>query len=67
MTRDGIFLRADKGKALYCTFNEINYGSEIALGYLYYDKDGNLLPEPYLLTEADFIEIDIEEKETKNN
>lgn len=57
MKQEGIKLIADKGKVLYCTFLESNYGREVSLGYVYYDKDGVLLEEPYLLEAKDFEEI----------
>lgn len=56
--QEGAVLYAEEGKDLFCTFNEMNYGSEVWLGYVYYDKDGNELEKPYLLTEKDFVEID---------
>lgn len=58
MKIDGNHLTADEGKDLYCNFNERNYGTDVYLGYVYYDKDMNKLNEPYLLTINDFIEID---------
>lgn len=57
MKQEGIKLIADKGKVLYCTFLESNYGREVSLGYVYYDKDGVLLKEPYLLEAKDFEDI----------
>lgn len=57
MKQEGIKLIADKGKVLYCTFLESNYGREVSLGYVYYDKDGVLLEKPYLLEAKDFEEI----------
>lgn len=57
MKQEGIKLIADKGKVLYCTFLESNYGREVGLGYIYYDKDGKRLEEPYLLELKDFKEI----------
>lgn len=57
---DVTVLVADEGKDLYCKFHEENEGKEIWLGYVYYDKDSNLLEEPYMLTPDDFIEIDEE-------
>lgn len=57
MKQEGIKLIADKGKVLWCTFLEANYGREISLGYVYYDKDGQKLLEPYLLEAKDFEEI----------
>ena len=57
MTKNGNKITADKGKVLYCTFLEANYGREVNLGYVYYDKDRVKLEEPYLLTENDFEEI----------
>lgn len=58
MKQEGIKLIADKGKVLYCTFLESVYGKEISLGNIYYDKNGILLKEPYLLEMKDFREID---------
>lgn len=58
MKQEGIKLIADKGKVLYCTFLESNFGKEISLGNIYYDKNGILLKEPYLLEMKDFKEID---------
>lgn len=55
--QEGIVLYAEKGFDLFCMFNEMNYGNEVWLGYVYYDKDGNILEEPYMLTEQDFTEI----------
>lgn len=66
MNLDGNHLTADEGKCLYCNFNERNYGSDVYLGYVYYDKNRNKLPKPYLLTIADFIEIDNKEEEPEN-
>ena len=57
MKQEGIKLIADKGKVLYCIFLESNYGREVSLGYVYYDKEGVLLEEPYLLEAKDFEEI----------
>lgn len=53
-------LTAEDGKELYCKILERNYGDEVWLGYVYYNKDGERFPEPYLLREEDFIEIDKE-------
>lgn len=58
MNLDGNHLTADEGKYLYCNFNERNYGTDVYLGYVYYDKNMNKLTEPYLLTINDFTEID---------
>lgn len=58
MYLEGNHLIADENKQLYCLFNEHNYGSDVYLGYVYYDKNMNKLSEPYLLTINDFIEID---------
>lgn len=58
MKQEGNKLIADNGKVLYCTFLQNNYGEEISLGYVYYDKDNYKLEEPYLLKEKDFEEID---------
>lgn len=55
---DVTVITADEGKDLYCKFHQDNEGKEVWLGYVYYDKDSKLLPEPYLLTPDDFIEID---------
>lgn len=60
MHLEGNHLIADENKQLYCLFNERYYGSDVYLGYVYYDKDRHELPEPYLLTITDFIEIEIE-------
>lgn len=57
MKQEGIKLIADKGKVLWCTFLEFNYGRDVSLGYVYYDKDNVLLEEPYLLEAKDFEEI----------
>lgn len=66
MHLEGNKLIADNNKQLYCLFNERNYGSDVYLGYVYYDKNRNKLPKPYLLTIADFIEIDNKEEEPEN-
>lgn len=58
MKQEGIKLIADKGKVLYCTFLESIFGKEVSLGNIYYDKNGILLKEPYLLEMKDFKEID---------
>ena len=58
MKQEGIKLMADKGKVLYCTFLESVFGKEVSLGNIYYDKNGILLKEPYLLEMEDFKEID---------
>lgn len=55
---DVTVITADRGKSLFCKFTEEIEDGEVWLGYVYYDKDSNLLEEPYLLTPDDFIEID---------
>lgn len=57
---DVTVITADQGKDLFCKFHQERAGKEIWLGYIYYDKDSNLLEEPYLLTPDDFEEIDEE-------
>lgn len=66
MKQEGNKLIADNGKVLYCTFLRNNYGKEISLGYVYYDKDNYKLEEPYLLKEEDFEEIDESDAELYN-
>lgn len=56
-------ITADEGKDLFCKFHQHNEGKEVWLGFVYYDKDSNLLEEPYLLTPDDFEEIDEEVNE----
>lgn len=58
MKQIGNKLIADAGKMLYCTFNGVDYGTEVSLGKVWYDSEGNLLKEPYMLTIADFEEVD---------
>jgi len=58
---------SDEGKDLYNNFLECNAGKECWLGYVYYDKNSTLLDPPYLLTPADFIEIDEEDRENPAN
>lgn len=60
MKLEGNTLIADKGKDLFCTFNEINYGNEVTLGLVFFDKENKKLKIPYLLKKEDF-----EERETK--
>ena len=67
MKQEGIKLIADKGKVLYCTFLESVYGKEVSLGNIYYDKNGILLKEPYLLEMKDFEEINEGDAELYNN
>lgn len=66
MYLEGNRLIADNNKQLYCLFNERNYGSDVYLGYTYYDKNRNKLPKPYLLAITDFIEIDNQEEKPEN-
>lgn len=58
MTKNGNKIIADKGKVLWCTYLERDCGQEVSLGNIYYDKNGILLKEPYLLEMKDFREID---------
>lgn len=64
MKQSKLILSAAKGKDLFCNFNGMNYGSEVSLGYVYYDGEGNLLTERHLLTKDDFTEVDHVEAET---
>lgn len=57
MNLNNSVLSAGKGKHLFCTLLEKDYGVSVSLGYIFYDKDGELLEEPYLLGEKDFEEI----------
>ena len=57
MNTDCNILSAGKGKHLFCTLLEKDYGKSVSLGYIFYDKDGMLLEEPYLLEAKDFEEI----------
>ena len=50
-------LYADEGKVLRRIADQSIYGTEIALGYVYY-IDGILQTPPHLDTPADFEEID---------
>lgn len=49
---------AADNKDLFCTYNNMNFGKEVWLGYVHYDKHNNQLENPYLLTPDDFTEID---------
>lgn len=53
-------ITADEGKDIYCNYLETNYGKEVWLGFVYYDKDNNELEVPYMLKVEDFTEIDEE-------
>lgn len=55
------YIVAGYRKSLYCTFNEMNYGTTATLGYVWYNKDGHELPEPHLLTMDDFMEVSFSE------
>lgn len=49
---------AADNKDLFCTYNQMNFGKEVWLGLVWYDKDNNLLEQPYMLTVDDFVEVD---------
>lgn len=62
---DVTVISSEEGMDLYNNFLECNAGKECWLGYIYYDKDSNLLDPPYLLTPNDFTEIEEEERPEK--
>jgi len=68
---DYTFVQADKNKFLIEIGNQAELGTEIALGYDYYDrKTGELLPEKRKLETGNILEVwnydDITDKESEN-
>jgi len=66
---DVVVITSEDGMDLYNNFLECNAGKECWLGYVYYDKDSNLLNPPYLLEPKDFTEIpeEVRENSLENN
>lgn len=54
MRIEGNTIYADEGMVLRRKEAPISVGREYALGYIYYDVDGNKLPEPKLEVPSDF-------------
>lgn len=57
--KDILVLVADENKHFILKGTDEDWGNEVWTGYIYY-KNGELLPEPHIITEEDFDEVEYE-------